>query len=45
MVLSKGRPTHHLKTYQEKGLPILAREKKAQKMGVESVWIEYKYDQ
>ena len=40
---SKG--SYHLKTYYEKGTPILIREKKAQQLGVESVWMEYKYDQ
>ena len=45
LVLSKEKPSHHLKTYLEKGLPILGREKKAQSLGVESAWIEYKYDQ
>ena len=45
LILNKDKPSHHLKTYSEKGLPILAREKKAQSLGVKSVWIEYKYDQ
>ena len=34
LVLNKEKPSHHLKTYLEKGLPILGREKKAQSLGV-----------
>jgi hypothetical protein len=39
LVLSKDKKSYRLKTYSEKGIPILHREQKARSLGVESVWI------
>lgn len=43
-MLVRGRPAHRLKTYKDKGQEILMREIRAQVMGAESVWREYRFD-
>lgn len=39
-----GKIHHHIKTFKEKGQEILKREIRATGYGVESIWIEYRYD-
>ena len=45
LVCSNGRGKYHLKSYYEGGMTLLARERKAQLMGVPQIWIDYKYSQ
>ena len=44
VVMVAGREVHKLKTYTDKGFPVLQRELKAATIGVKPYWIEYKYN-
>lgn len=45
LVSIKGKGSYRLKTYKEGGHEILKRQLKAKQIGVEHLWIEYKYNQ
>ena len=44
MVLVKGRLSHRLKHYKEKGQEILNREMRAIRLDLSTIWQEYRYD-